>query len=297
MRSGSLLDPRSLAELKGLALRCQKVVDGLLQGLHRSPHHGSSIEFSEHKEYSPGDDVRHIDWKAYARLDKHYVKRFEHESNLTAWCLLDASGSMGYQGSTAGLTKLEYASVLAVSLAYVLLKQQDGLGLVSFGDEIGETLLPASRLGHLHHLCSLLEGLEAGGGTNLSNAVSVVGEQARKRGLVFVFSDFLSDPKEDFAALRRLASKGRQMAVFHVLDHDEIDFPFSEMTLFEGMETKHRLLAEPRLIRNAYLKRFNAHCEEVKRQCLMNRIHYVRVDTNRAPHEVLIAFLARWNKG
>jgi len=297
MSNVQLLDPRSLAELKGLSLRCQRVVDGLLQGLHRSPHHGSSIEFSEHKEYSPGDDVRHIDWKAYARLDKHYVKRFEHETNLTAWCLLDASGSMGYRGQESGLNKLEYASVLAVSLAYVLLKQQDGVGLVSFGDALGQTLLPSARIGHLHRLCSLLEGIEAEGGTDLPAIIRIVGEQAKKRGVVFVFSDFLSDPESDFAALRRLANRGRQMAVFHILDNDEVEFPFTEMTLFEGMETKHRLLAEPRLIRKAYLKRFNAHCEEIKRQCLRNKIHYVRVDTSRPPHEVLIAFLARWTKG
>tara|TARA_B100000674_G_scaffold464342_1_gene446222 strand:- start:1403 stop:2296 length:894 start_codon:yes stop_codon:yes gene_type:complete len=297
MSAPMLLDPHSLAELKGLSLRCQRVVDGLLQGLHRSPHHGSSVEFSEHKEYSPGDDVRHIDWKAYARLDKHYVKRFEHESNLTAWCLLDASGSMGYQGQGSGLTKLEYGSLLAVSLSYVLLKQQDGVGFVSFADSLGESLLPAARIGHLNRLCSLLENIKPSGGTNLPGIVRVVGEQAKRRGLVFVFSDFLSDPEADFSALRRLASRGRQMAVFHLVDQDEAEFPFDEMTLFEGMESTHQLLVEPQLIRNAYLKRFNAHCAEIKRQSLRHKMHYVRVDTNRPPHEVLMSFLARWNKG
>ena len=297
MTNVQLGDPRALAELKGLSLRCQRVVDGLLQGLHRSPHHGSSIEFSEHKEYSPGDDVRHIDWKAYARLDKHYVKRFEHESNLTAWCLMDASGSMGYKGEQSGLSKLEYASVLAVSLSYVLLKQQDGVGMVSFGDALGKNLSPAARIGHLNRLCSLLEAIEPQGGTNLPGIVRVVGEQAKKRGLVFVFSDFLSDPDADFSALRRLASRGRQMAVFHIMDKDETTFPFNEMTLFEGMETNHRLLAEPNLIRKAYLQRFHAHCAEIKRQSLRNKMHYVQVDTSRAPHEVLASFLALWNKG
>jgi len=292
-----LLDPRALARLKGLSLRCQRVVDGLVQGLHRSPHHGSSIEFSDHKEYSPGDDVRTLDWKAYARFDKYYVKRYEHESNLSAWSILDTSGSMGYGSERVGLTKFEYASILAISLAYVLLKQQDATGLVTYSDQTGETLLPAARLSHVHHLCAMLEGIEPSGGTHLESTLRVVGEQARKRGLVFVFSDFLSDPEADFASLRRLAGRGHQMAVFHILDPDELDFPFTEMALFEGMESKNRLLAEPRLIRNAYLKRFRAHLAEVKRQCLLGHMHYVRVDTRVPPQELLIAFLSRWNRG
>ena len=297
MTTPSHLHPHSLAELKGVSLRCHRVVDGLLHGLHRSPHHGSSVEFSEHKEYSPGDDLRYIDWKAYGRLDKHYVKRFEHESNLSAWCLIDASGSMGYLGSSAGLSKLDYAKVLAGSLAYILIKQQDAFGIVTYREKPKDTLLPAARTGHLNRVFALLDGVKAEGGSDVPAVVRQIGERARKRGINFILSDFLSDPAHDFAAFRQLATRNGQMVAFHLVDPDEAEFPFDSMTLFEGMETKQRLLAEPQLIRKAYLKRFHAHCAHVKKCSLDSRITYIRVDTSRPPHEILMSFLAHWNRG
>lgn len=296
MNTPSPLAPSALAKLKGLTLRCQRVVDGLAQGLHRSPHFGSSAEFSGHKEYSPGDDVRHIDWHALARSDRVVVKRFEHETNLSAWTLVDASGSMAYGAKHVGLSKFEVASVLALSLSYILLKQQDAAGMLTYGEDVKESLLPASNLSHIQHLGAMLEGTKPAGGTDLTSPVQWVGEHARKRGLIAVFSDFLSDPAKDFSALRRLSAQGHHMAAFHLIDPDELTFPFEKMALFEGMESRHRLLAEPRLIRSAYMERFAAHRDRIKEECQRGRIHYVPVNTGTPPHQVLTAFLSHWNR-
>jgi uncharacterized protein (DUF58 family) len=285
----TLLDARTLARLKPLAIRARQVVDGLLTGLHKSPHHGSSIEFSEHKDYSPGDEIRHIDWKAYGRLDRYYVKRFEHESNLRATFVVDGSASMGY--GSMGTSKFTYASVLAASLAYLLVHQQDAVGAVVFaGGELHQ--LPArARMTHLMRLCGALESTAPEGGTALREALTRTSEQATKRGLVFVLSDFFVDLEEPFRVLSRIVSRGHQVAVLQVVDGDEIEFPFEQMTLFEGMETSERLLVEPRLIRERYLQRFQAHQADLRGRCLRSHIEFLAVDTRLEPDRVLLPFL------
>ncbi|MCB9727668.1 MAG: DUF58 domain-containing protein [Deltaproteobacteria bacterium] len=285
-----LLDPRALARIKGLALRSRLVVDGVLQGLHKSPHHGSSIEFAEHKEYTPGDDTRHIDWKAYGRVDKVYVKKFEQETNLRAFTVLDVSASMGY-GADGALTKLEYASVLAASLGFLLLRQQDALGLVAFAGQV-ETALPArARMSHLSHFCANLEATQARGPTRIDVGLRRVVEQARKRGVVHVYSDFFGDDAEAFALLRQLVTRGHQVTVFHTLDGEELDFPFEEMTVFQGMESNQRLLVEPKLVRDAYLERMTTFREGLRRRCLADRVQYVLADTREPPENLLLRYL------
>ncbi|MGM0577834.1 MAG: DUF58 domain-containing protein [Myxococcota bacterium] len=291
-----LLDPRALARMKGLVLRSRLVVDGMLQGIHKSPHHGSSIEFAEHKEYSPGDEVRHIDWKAYGRLDKYYVKKFEQETNLRAWAVVDVSGSMGY-GREGTLTKLEYASVLATSLGFLLLRQSDSIGLVTFADDVRAVLPTRGRMSHLTHFCEQLEHARPRGGTSLEAGLRRIMEQAGKRGLVFVFSDFFGDRDSLFAILRQVVSRGHQVTVFHVLDGDELEFPFEEMTLFEGMESKRRLLAEPRLVREAYLERMAGFRDDVRRRCLDARIDYELADTREPPDRLLLRYLTAAEAG
>lgn len=290
--SSRFLDPAALARIKSLTLRAQKVVDGLLTGIHKSPHHGSSIEFAEHKEYSPGDEIKHIDWKAVGRLDKYYVKKFEQESNLRAYFVVDTSGSMGY-GPPAGqgLSKFEYSSVVAVSLAYLLLRQQDAVGLVTFADQGPKTLPPRARTTHLSHMCSVLEGVTPEGGTSLHNGLQGLTEISRRRGLIFVFSDFFTELDRGFKLLRQLVSRGHMVTVYHTLDRDELTFPFEKMTIFEGMESRSRLLVEPRLIRDRYLERLQAHREEVRNLCLRARMGYVPVDTGESPEKMLLRAL------
>ncbi len=290
MTASRFLSPEAIARIRGLQLRSRKVVDGLLQGIHRSPHHGSSIEFSEHKEYAPGDDVRHIDWKAYGRLDKYTVKRFEQESNLRAHCVVDASGSMAY-GHDGGLTKYEYAALLAVGLAHVLIGQQDAVGLTICAEKRHEMVAPRARYSHVNRLCEALESTTPEGPTDLTPAVDAIGERSRKRGLIFLFSDLLGDMKSTFEALSHLVGRGHQVTVFHLLDPDELTFPFQKMTLFLGMESSRRLLVEPRAIRRTYLRCLERYCDEVRTRCLKRHIDYLLVDTATSPASVLLEFL------
>lgn len=296
LRAGDLVDTRTLAQLKTLSVRVRRVVDGVLQGIHRSPHRGSSIEFADHKEYAPGDETKHIDWKAYGRMDKYYVKRFEQETNVHAWCVLDQSGSMAY-GSEGNLTKFDYASVVAASLGFLLLSQQDAFGLVTFSNGVREIVPTRSGLGHLNHICNALEGARPLEETNLSAGLKQLSERTRRRGMVLVFTDFFAPLDEAFGVLRQLVSRGHQVIVFHVLDSDELRFPFDEMTLFEGLETGARLLAEPKLIRSTYLERIEGHIEEVRRRCIEGRIEPVLLDTSEPPARTLLRFLRRLQTG
>ncbi len=290
------LDPEVLARTRSLALRVRMVVDGRLGGVHRGRHHGSSVEFSEHKEYSPGDDLRRVDWRAFARADKLYVKRFEQEASLQAVLAVDASGSMAY-GHAGLLTKLEYASVLAASLASVLLSQQDAVGLVTWADGPPGVVPPRRGPGHLAPLVERLEGLSPHGTTDLpaglaaAGGLAAPGDGGRRRGVVALFSDLLTPLEPTLAALRRLSSRGHEVLVFQVLDGDELDLPFQAMTLFEGLETDHRLLVEPRLIRARYLRHLARHLEALRRGAAEAGARYLLADTRRSPADVLTAAL------
>lgn len=280
-----------MARLKGLSLRARRVVDGVLQGVHKSPHHGVSIEFSEHKEYSPGDELRHIDWRAVGRLDKLFVKRFEQETNTRAYFVVDTSGSMSY-GADEALTKFDYSAVMAVSLSYLLLRQQDAVGLVTFADKVVATLPPRARSTHLMQMCDVLAKQTCVGETALVKALSALSEVATKRGFIYLFTDFFStDYDHEFRLLRQLVGRGHQVTAFHILDRNELTFPFEEMALFEGIETGRRLLVEPKLIRDRYIERIQAHQDEVRRRCLQANVAHVAVDTGEPPSKLLSRFL------
>jgi len=285
-----LIDPQALARLKGVSLRAKSVVDGVLQGMHRSPHQGASIEFAEHKEYSPGDEIKHVDWKVYGRLDKYYVKKFEHETNLRAFMVIDGSASMGY-GADGMLTKFDYAATVATTLAYLLLKQQDAVGLMKFDQAVAEVLPPRSRMTHLAAMADLLEKSKVRGGTDIGAALQVLVEQHKKRGMVLVFSDFFGNDERAFAMVRNLVGRGHDVVVLQVLDGDELDFPFKEMTLFEGLESEHKLLVEPQIVRREYLQRMREHQARVREQALASQAGYQLVDTRVAPGEVVLKLI------
>ena len=288
--SSSLLDPRTLSQIKSLAMRVNRVVDGVLQGVHRSPHHGRSVEFAEHKDYTPGDDIRHIDWRALARLDKLYVKRFEQETNLCAWFAIDASGSMAY-GAEGTLNKFDYAATTLASLAFLLLRQQDAAGLVTFGDDIQAVIPPRVQLSQLKRMTDSLESTQPQGTTRLEAGLERIAETANKRGLVFVFSDLFGDADHALKLLRQLVSKGHTVTVFHVLDGDELTFPFEGVVNFEGLEHKRRLLTEPRLVRERYLAAMEAHQSTIRRRCLEAKIRHVLVDTREPLDRLILGFL------
>ena len=285
-----LLDPAAVARLGDLKLRARTIVEGALAGLHRSPHHGASVEFAEHKEYSPGDEIRRIDWKAYGKFDKYYVKRYEEETELRAFLMVDCSGSMGYAG--AGVSKLTYASWLAAGLSYLLLRQQDQAGLVAFGKNLRTYVPPRGRGGHLVTLLESLEALTAEGETDLLRAIDYVSDVARRRSLIVLFSDVLDTGVETTVRLLRgLRARRHDVALFHVLDGDELRLPFEGPTRFEGMEGPSELLADPRAVRGEYLAAVNRFVEGCRRGCAEGDVQYLLVDTARPPSEVLLSFL------
>lgn len=286
-----LLDPQALARLSTVRLRARAVVEGVLSGLHKSPHQGQSVEFAEHKEYAAGDEIRHIDWKAYGKFDKYYVKRFEHETNLRAFLAVDASASMNYK--SADLSKLDVACALAASLAYLMVRQQDAVGLLVLKEKGVTFVPPRASAGHLQVLLSALDGLSGEGATHLGDAAELLSEKARRRSAVFLLSD-LFDPDE--GALRRLLKvrlRKNEVSVFHVLDPAELSFPFEDNTLFQSMEDERTLQANPREIRDSYLEELESFLTQSRRTCAEMDCDYEVVRTDEALDRALLRFLAR----
>lgn len=279
----------------GLKLRARAVMEGVLSGLHKSPHQGQSVEFSEHKEYAPGDELRHVDWKAFGKFDRYYVKRFEHETNLRAVMAMDASASMGYQSGP--LSKLDVSKILAGALSYLLVRQQDAAGLVfSSGKTITE-LPPRASAGHLNVLLESLENLAPTGTTDLVTTAAVLAEKLPRRSLVVVFSDLLDDREEALKKLLQLKSRKHDVAVFHVLDAWELEFPFDDPTLFLSMEDEQKLEVHPRDIKQSYLEEFQAFLSRTQRACAEADVEYNLVRTDEALDAVLLRFLARRQGG
>jgi uncharacterized protein (DUF58 family) len=289
----SPLDPAVLAKLGNLRLRVRAIAEGILTGLHRSPHHGQSVEFAEHKEYTPGDDIRRIDWKAYGKFDKYYVKRFEQETNLRAYLVVDASGSMGYRGAHDGLTKLEVASALAASLAYLLFRQQDAAGLVLVGDQVRGAIPPRASASHLGPLVESLEAARAEGPTRLASAVDWITERAPRRSSVVLFTDLMDADEQVLRRIAQLGLRRHDVTVFHVLDPAELEFPFEDPTLFLSMEDGREVEAHPRDVRRGYLELFSRWLADVKRTAAEADVDYQLCRTDRPLDEVLLPFLAR----
>jgi len=289
----ALLDPQVIARMGNLRLRVRAITEGLLSGLHKSPHHGQSVEFAEHKEYAPGDEIRLIDWKAYGKFDKYYVKKYEQETNLRAYLVVDASGSMGYRGDPARLTKLEYASAMAASLGYLLVRQQDAAGLVIVAGKVQTALPPRAAANQVGPMVDALERCQAAGPTELGAAIEWVIEHAPRRSSVIVFSD-LMDREEK--VLRRLAQLGRrkhEVTLFHVLDPAELEFPFEDPTLFLSMEDDRQVEAHGRDMRKGYLELLGRWLEEVRRSALESDVDYTLCRTDAPLDSVLLPFLAR----
>jgi len=288
-----LLDPELLARLAALKLRARAVAEGVLTGLHRSPHHGQSVEFAEHKEYAPGDEIRHIDWKAWGKTDKYYVKRYEQETNLRAWLVVDASGSMGYRGPGAPHAKLEHAVALAAAVAYLLVRQQDAVGLVAVGPRVVRTVAPRAAASHLGALLEALAGLEAHGPTRLAAAVDHLVETSPRRAQVVVVSDLMDPEAQVVRRLARLRRRRHEVALFHVLDPAELEFPFEDPTLFLSMEDERRVEARGREVRRGYLEVLGRWLDDVRREAQEADLDYALCRTDRPLEEVLVPWLAR----
>src|ERR1700704_4825442 len=249
-RERQFLDPAVIARLGTLELRARTIVEGFLAGLHRSPFKGFSVEFAEYRQYIHGDDLATIDWKVYARSDRYYVKKFEEETNLDCHLILDVSGSMG--DGSRGLRKLEYGSVLAASIAYLMNRQRDAVGLMAFDDRIVDMVPASARPGHLRMILVALDRLRLGKETDVSKPLHQLADSLTKRGIVVLISDLLDDPDSVIRGLKHFQFRGSDVIVFHVLDPDEIDFPFERATRFEDLESREEIMAVPGLVRDHY---------------------------------------------
>src|SRR5437762_12674822 len=249
VRERTFLDPAVVARLGTLELKARTIVEGFLSGLHRSPFKGFSVEFAEYRQYIPGDDLSTIDWKVFARSDRYYIKKFEEETNLDCHLLLDVSGSMGY-GSHHGMTKFEYGAVLAASLAYLMNRQRDAVGLTAFDENIVQMLPASARPGHLTALLVTVDRLQTARATNVSKPLHQLANTLTKRGIVVLISDLLDDPDEVIRGLKHFQFRGIDVIVFHVLDHDEVEFPFERATRFAALETTVEIRAAPASVRD-----------------------------------------------
>jgi uncharacterized protein (DUF58 family) len=289
-KTSSALDPEVLARLKGLKIQALRVVDGVLAGMHRSIRHGESVDFAEHKEYAPGDDPRHLDWRALGRLDRYYIKKYETERNLRAIMAIDYSGSMAY--GSGPLSKAHYARLLAMSLATLLLRQGDAVGLNLISGSKPVFLSPAGKAEHLMDLVETIEAASPEGPTNIRSATSQYIERIGRRGLFVLFSDLFDPDPEMLASLKMLAARGHEVLVFHVLDPDEVDFPFEDPAVFESMEDERSLLVLPRQLRSSYLEEMSKFLANTRRVLAESGLAYEMAPTNEPPHQVLLRQLS-----
>jgi uncharacterized protein (DUF58 family) len=254
MAKSRYLDFDVLARISNMQFLAKTIVEGFILGLHRSPYRGFSVEFAEYRQYSPGDEIRHIDWKVYAKTDRYYVKQFEEETNLSCYVVLDASGSMAYKSEEEGVSKLEYASYMAACLAYFMMRQRDATGLAVFDNKVRTLLPPRMRQSHMQHILSELEDLKPGGETDVAGPLHDLAEGLKRRGLIVVISDLLDDPERVLSALQHFRFQGHDIVVFQVMDKAELSFPFGSMTEFTDLETGEKTLVSPEGMRPVYME-------------------------------------------
>jgi uncharacterized protein (DUF58 family) len=287
-----LLDSQMLARLQRLPLRARGIVEGYTSGAHRSPFHGFSIEFAEHREYAPGDDLRYLDWKVFGRTDKYYLKQFEEETNLVCHLLLDTSQSMQYRSSAAPMSKLDYARRAAAALAYLVLHQQDSVGLAAFDSEIRRLVRASSNPSHLKDILQVMEETSAERKTSIGPILHDLAERLKKRGIVIVLSDLFDDVDAMMTGLKHLRHRRHEVILMHVLDPAEVDFPFEQTTLFRGLESLPDVLVEPRAIRRGYLAEFGRYLRNLQAGCRAQAIDYVPLRTDRSLEVTLASYLA-----
>ena len=286
------LDPVTLARIGNLELIAKCVVEGFISGLHKSPYHGFSVEFAQYRQYMPGDDPKHIDWKVYGRTDRYYIKQFEEETNLNCYLLLDTSESMAY--GSGELTKLQYASYLIASMAYFMARQRDAVGFGYFDEKLHEFLPARSSPAHLHTILLTLERIQTGKLTRLAEPLHRVAEQLTKRGLVILISDLYEDDVDAVVkALEHFRYDGHEVVVFHILDHQELEFEFERVTRFVDSETDEEIITTPQVIRESYLGHLHEFMNRYKLELSRIDIDYNTIDTATPLYYALSSYLAK----
>lgn len=284
------LKPEVVAQLASMELRARLVVEGFITGLHRSPYHGFSVEFSEHRQYMPGDEIKHIDWKAYAKTQRYYVKQFEEETNLKAYLILDASRSMAY-ASEGRISKLTYASYLAAALAYLMTEQRDAVGLVVYAESTKVYQPPRASRPYLRKLLGELQRLEPSGVTHTAPTLHAIAERIKRRGLVILLSDLFDDPDSVLTALKHFRHRGNEVLVLQVLDPMEQSFAFGGDAVFRDLETAEELVTQPWHVQHAYQQAFGDFLGRLRTECRENRIDHVLLDTGTPFDRALFEYL------
>lgn len=287
--SATPIDPAALMRIKSLQVRARVTVEGFIRGIHRSPFHGFSVEFSEYREYTPGDDPRYLDWKLFARSDRYFIKRFEDETNLRCYLVLDTSRSMGYRSGS--YSKGEYARTVAATIAYFLSAQRDAVGLLTFEDAITDYLPPRHRPGHLRRLMGILEREPTGKATDLAGPLEQIAATVSKRGLVILISDLLAPIDSFKTRLGYLRSRGHDVIVLRIVDPAEAEFRFETSAMFRDAESGREIYVDPASARDDYLRRFSAHAERINQACVDLGIEHVTIATDTPLELVLFDLL------
>lgn len=277
--SQRFLPPEAVTRIARLEILARSVVEGFLSGLHRSPYLGQSIEFAQHREYTPGDDIRRIDWKVWSKTDRYYIKQYEEETNLRTTLLVDLSESMTF--GSGSLTKYDYACQIAAALAYLLLHQQDAVGITTFDDQIRSRLPSSSKQNHLHAILATLDREKPAKKTDLTQILAQVADEQVRRGIIVVISDLLVDRAGLFKGLKLLRTRGHDVMVMHVMDDQELDFDFAGTTKFEGMEEAGDLICDPRSLRDGYIAAVKAFVEDLHRNCARQMIDFQTIRTSQ----------------
>jgi uncharacterized protein (DUF58 family) len=287
----NFLDPSVLTGLSNLELRARVVVEGFLSGLHKSPHRGFSVEFNDYRQYQRGDDMRHVDWKLYARSDKMYIKQYEDETNVRCVILLDTSASMSY--SSGSMSKLNYGVTLASALAYFVNRQRDAVGLITFDDEVRNFIPPRCRQPHLMRILRTLSTLETGTQTNVVKPLTDLAVTLTKKSMVILISDMLDDEERIVGTLQNLRAMGHDVLTFQIMDSDELTFPFTEASEFIDMENNETYTTSPAAIREAYLENLNEFLEFCRKQCQSSGVDYCLLNTAEPLDEALSAYMTK----
>lgn len=291
-RISKYLDPKILATISSMEIRARTIVEGSIEGLHKSPFKGFNVEFSEYRSYVAGDPIKDIDWKLYAKTDKYYVKEHEEETNLSGYIVLDCSGSMAYKGSSE-FSKIDYSATLAASLAFLMLKQQDTVGLVTFAKGIKKVIRPKTGMSHLKNICIELENTKAEGITDIGDALNKVAETMKKRGIIIIFSDLLDNSEAIINKAKQLKSRKHEVVLFHVLDKDELTFPFDDIMLFRDLEDKSEITTDAIALKQEYISRMQSFIQTYQTALRKAGIDYLLVDTSRPFELALKQFFLR----
>jgi len=289
-KSNTLLDPVAIQRAEALGLHARFVVEGYMAGEHKSPYRGFAIEFTQHREYVPGDDLRHLDWKVLGRTDRYYLKQYEQETNYVAHILLDGSESMRY-GSGA-LTKLQYGKMVAACLSYLILHQRDAVTVGVFDTAVKSHVPRTGNLGSVHNIMQVLAEFEPKEQTNIAQVLHDVAGQIKRKGIVIIISDLFDDEQKVLEGIQHLRFGGNEVIVLHTMDPFELEFPFQGLVEFEGLEMTEKVMTRPREIRKSYMAEVEAFRQRLREGCERNNVHYVLVNTSQPLHEVLSGYLA-----